>query len=112
MWLIDAEELILKHSYMLTECEHGAFPMVVDVDDICNAPAVEAEPVKHAHWEIKKTGQRFARCSACGRYIRVQTTGNKETERFYMCPDEMHYCPHCGAKMGSVIESVEGGKHE
>ena len=70
-------------------------------EDIINkAKTIDAEPVKHAHWEIEKTVYaRFARCSSCGMHIRIPTTGHKESERFYLYPDEMHYCPHCGAKM-------------
>ena len=61
---------------------------------------------KHAHWEIEKTVYaRFARCSACGMHIRIPTTGHKANERFYLYPDEMHYCPHCGAKMDEEMEN-------
>ena len=59
------------------------------VDIIADAPAVEAEPVKHGRWERQKYygGVRkgiVARiiCSECG-------YPNEKT----------NYCPNCGAKM-------------
>ena len=68
---------------------------------------IDAEPVKRAHWEIEKTAYaRFARCSACGIYIRIPTTGHKKSERYYLYPDEMHYCPSCGAEMYEEKENT------
>lgn len=69
MRLIDADELI-KHACRSTEWSHGEHPMVVEVDDIDDAPTVDAEPVKHAHWipDESETGEgsNTYKCSACG----------------------------------------------
>jgi hypothetical protein len=68
------------------------------MDALENAPAVEAEPVVHAHW-IKHTvaGEDFfgspvlkvwaCNCSACG------LNGGEEFPR----------CPHCGAHMDEEV---------
>lgn len=94
MRLIDADELI-KHACRSTEWSHGEHPMVVEVDDIDDAPTVDAEPVKHGVW--------FGTvCSCCG----------KSTSDSYDC----EYCPHCGAKMVEYedyeSESGEGENHD
>ena len=63
-------------------------------------PTIDAVPAVHAHWEIENTVYaRFARCPVCGIHIRIPTTGHKESERFYLYPGEMRYCPKCGAMM-------------
>lgn len=89
MRLIDADELI-KQACRSTEWSHGEHPMVIEADDIDDAPTVDAEPVKHAHWVI--IDQQDAnekpdfRCSSC----------------FLISPlrGYTRYCPNCGAKMG------------
>lgn len=62
---------------------------VVDVEDIENAPSIDAKPVIHAYWvddpaykEPRKNG-KYPYCSSC-----VTTACTKHI-----------YCPHCGAKM-------------
>ena len=94
MRLIDADELI-KHACRSTEWSHGEHPMVVEVDDIDDAPTVDAEPVKHGVW--------FGTvCSCCG----------ASTSFSYDC----EYCPHCGEKMVEYedyeSESGEGENHD
>lgn len=58
---------------------------VVLVDDIDNAPTIEAKPVIHAHW-LPGPGE-WKECSHC------------HEEEFL--PDLQHsnYCPNCGATM-------------
>lgn len=59
-----------------------------------NAPAVEAEPVVHAHWEQYTDEDEdwgdlpYFKCSACGT---VELTGRKR-------------CPECGAHMDEQLE--------
>jgi DNA-directed RNA polymerase subunit RPC12/RpoP len=71
---------------------------VVFVDDIENAPTVDAVEVVHGRWEQV---QRWAtkakyRCSVCGREIMSATKVNIE---------KYPYC-HCGAKMDGGNEDV------
>ena len=88
MRLIDADELI-KQACRSTEWSHGEHPMVIETDDIDDAPTVDAEPVKHAHvvWKRKNIIYQTQCCSNCHR-------------TFISRPDEaIEFCPHCGAKM-------------
>ena len=58
---------------------------VVLVEDIVNAPTVDAEPVRHGRW-IDNNNKTWS-CSICQSWI----------------PDEQHsyarHCLHCGARM-------------
>lgn len=61
------------------------------VDGImCNAPAMDAEPVRHGHW-IRK-GLRW-HCSACG-------NGAFKSDFVFGA----RYCPICGARMDEEME--------
>ena len=88
MRLIDADELI-KHACRSTEWSHGEHPMVVEVDDIDDAPTVDADPVKHAHWIIIASQDVNEKpdfiCSSC--YCISPVRGYTR------------YCPNCGAMM-------------
>ena len=55
-------------------------------DAIRNAPTVDAEPVRHAHWILHPeiaVGDPDKECSACGAMSLIWS----------------HYCHACGAKM-------------
>lgn len=59
---------------------------VVTRTDIVMAPAVDAEPVRHARWLDDDRYFRYGeRCSACA----SGSTGNGRNK----------YCPNCGARM-------------
>ena len=66
--------------------EHNHFRILVN-----NAPAVDAEPVRHGQWEPMpvSSGRDSWRCSECGRRAR----GKREN---------LPYC-HCGAKMDAEV---------
>lgn len=51
-----------------------------------NAPTIDAEPVRHGRWADEDNGRWV--CTLCGSWYIVDSNGY------------MHYCPHCGAKMG------------
>ena len=52
-------------------------------------PIVDAEPVRHEHWEEHKDYPGLAYlCSGCG----------------YFTTDRSYYCPRCGAKMDEAEE--------
>ena len=64
---------------------------------LSDAPTVEAEPVRHGHWDYIE--EYFAdrwwntyQCSACGH------------QEDFEEPHRMKYCPECGAKMEGVTE--------
>lgn len=102
MRLIDAdsiqEELAVMILYLAGTPKGECIEYAHDLIDA--QPTIDAVPAVHAHWEIENTAYaRFARCPVCGIHIRIPTTGHKESERFYLYPDEMHYCPNCGARM-------------
>ena len=61
---------------------------------IDGAPTIEAEPVRHGHWEMKEDPYMFfseiPTCSVCGCIPKMR---NKTA-----------YCSNCGAKMDEVSE--------
>lgn len=61
------------------------------VDMLKEAPVIEAEPVRHGHWDDSFDGITLY-CSVCG----------MSHNCINRTPD---YCPHCGAKM-------EGGAND
>ena len=86
MRLIDAEKLEKYKAdccISLTEWQEGwndAINMIID-----ETPTVDAEPVRHGHWNKYPTtdGWDIAECSECGHCGII----------------EHNYCPDCGAKM-------------
>ena len=64
------------------------------VDMLKEAPAIEAEPVRHGKWQLNPNGiydNNTWVCSVCGEPWML-IDGSPE-ENF------MHYCPQCGARM-------------
>ena len=90
MRLIDADKLRLSYWVSPTSTVSTAgqyyFYDQVEVD---NAPTIEAEPIRHGHWEIIYNNNiPYAyRCSLCG------------TTRI----DNGNYCPNCGAAMDERV---------
>lgn len=65
---------------------------------IDKVPTVDAEPVRHGHWEWHEDACDYF-CSNCKRFV-------------YNCSleivsGEYQYCPHCGAKMDEVEDAKE-----
>lgn len=69
---------------------------------IRNAPAVDAEPVRHGRWVCKTMPSLddVYYCSVCG----AEAIGYDGYDGRYYSEDS-DYCPHCGAKM-------DGGNEE
>lgn len=66
-----------------------------------NAPAVDAEPVRHGRWIMR--GGRF-RCSECDAVALQKDeggTGGFSHEYVYV---KSSYCPNCGAKMDAEVK--------
>lgn len=95
MRLIDADELI-KQACRSTEWSHGEHPMVIETDDIDDAPTVDAEPVKHAHWIEHRTnsGNMHYKCSHCGKEV-----------AYPYAKKRWKYCIECGANMDEEEEN-------
>lgn len=102
MRLIDADELLkkaYKSDWEWHDRLHTEKQKVVDVEDIDEAPTIEAEPVRHGHWiHCPEEDENAWRCSEC--------TGG------WLLPDgetpeanNMRFCHRCGARM-------DGGKNE
>lgn len=78
---------LLKKKTRMTEYDEtglGVHVIVVRADYIANAPAVDAEPVRHGEWRrYPECG--VTRCSVCDWSIEECFSSN--------------YCPNCGARM-------------
>lgn len=91
--LIDADALYEHTHYDDFET------LIVDYEDIKNAPTVDAEPVRHGEW-VKMRGMMppeymgLKECSLCGWHI--NPIGRSAFEKH---ESEFRYCSHCGAKM-------------
>ena len=85
--LIDANALrkkaTLRHGYDF----QGIFVKVQDIDD---APTVDAVEVVHGRWEKAPHQYGFLRCSKCNDVYISDT---------WLCDGKWNYCPNCGAKM-------------
>lgn len=92
MRLIDADKLMEKSycAYIMDNCYDNCYlrECVVDVADIKVAPTIEAEPVRHGHWE-ESCNELDKYCSECKEVC--GTIYERE-----------NYCPNCGAKMEEV----------
>lgn len=79
-------DLIERDAVIWITAETGALETQRRVKEL---PAVEAEPVRHAHW----TNDTF--CSDCKRFpvdVSVSISNQELTKHFSRCP-------HCGARM-------------
>lgn len=84
MRLIDADSLKLN-----AWPERYTGEGIVYVEDIDNAPTVEAVEVKHGRWEKASETMPIYRCSVC-----------KERNLFKNGDNVLsNYCPNCGADM-------------
>lgn len=88
---------LISREALIKEIEHGKHPEFYDGQDIAdwqmrcieNAPAVDAEPVKHGRWEDMCRG-KVRVCSCCKHHF--DNTCND-------IDGEWIFCPTCGAKM-------------
>lgn len=101
MILIDMEVLYDTIMQQVGKCRIKIFDPSVNLilQDIRNAPVIEAEFVRHGHWTEEKTGSglfdyRF-QCSECKGYT--------PDKAYTIAPD---FCPNCGAKMDGGKENV------
>lgn len=82
MRLIDADAIkrrvVIGGSEQCKKCA-----LVEMLDEIENAPTVEAEPIRQGHWKTNVYASQVVVCSFCNNTSLVPTT----------------YCSNCGAKM-------------
>lgn len=62
---------------------------------IANRPAVEAEPVRHGTWEMRRATLKTDFATMTGTYPTCSLCGHAEFGVDKATP----YCPYCGAKM-------------
>ena len=97
--LIDADALIPQMESDASEIEDPIASMFTyaAINDIKHAPTVEAEPVRHGHWEFGENeyGDDGYYCSACHGHV----VWKYDTESIDFIK-EYNYCPFCCAKMG------------
>ena len=84
MRLIDADAL-LKH-----KSDHET----ISTHLIWNAPTVDAEPVRHGHWQITDAYPHNVHCSVCHKRFAQTHWGVWEDGSL-----PRNYCPNCGADM-------------
>ena len=107
MRLIDADVIVVPSDFRV-EHFHDRIEDKVAYDLGCavrelldEQPTVDAEPVRHGHWDNKIIDARYdvphtvARCSNCKGKIWVYV-------EYYVV--KYPYCPMCGAKMDEVKE--------
>ena len=93
MRLIDADKLIELFTPYISEDKKVVYqPRSLKIDDIKNAPTINAVPVRHGKWIYKGIRGRFPAC-ACSE------CGNVENADWAILGDNVNYCPNCGAKM-------------
>lgn len=62
---------------------------------IANRPIVDAEPVRHGTWEMRRTALQTDHATLLGTYPTCNQCGHVESAVDKTTP----YCPICGAKM-------------
>lgn len=79
---------------------HSEFIMYSDdvKQIIADAPAVDAEPVRHAYWEVKQ--EDSLQCSACHERWAIRDRG--EFIEFEV-QEDLKWCPSCGARMDAEV---------
>lgn len=89
---IDRDEL-LKKQYNASRFSLPEFAeMVVDVQDIEDAPAADVAPVTKGWW-VEYPRPHYFKCSECKYTVPYAKAMSFNGKRQY------NYCPHCGAKM-------------
>lgn len=102
--LIDAEKFLSDNS-IYADCEFDHPKYQETLREIVNiAPTVDAVPVEHGHWIIKRSpsGAKYSVCSECETYVTYSDDKNSLRKLNF---DGAKYCPNCGARM---IESDNG----
>ena len=91
MRLIDADELleVLARNCVFFGDNNEELSWDIIEDSINEGTTIEAEPIRHAHWNMKPSG--YGVCSNCGK-------GELDVGAVWS-----NYCPYCGAAMDEAI---------
>lgn len=99
---------LISRAALIKEIENGKHPEFYDGQDIANwqmqciknAPAVDAEPVRHGKWiydpDANDWGIGGYVCSECHAKNENLPCGKVANPMMFV---GTKYCPHCGAKM-------------
>ena len=97
----DAVIKILNNSRSI-RARDGAGGVWIDlldaIGEIERVPAVEAEPVQHGTWEMRRATLKTDFATLTGTYPTCNLCGHVE----YGVDKSTPYCPGCGAKMDGV----------
>lgn len=79
---------------------------IADWQEKCikDAPAVDAEPVRHGKWLF--SDYDYFTCSVCGGQYFTGADSTKDAKTMLENNDYYPYCPHCGARMDGGNERV------
>lgn len=83
----------MKYGNETVEQQHNSYStlMLYEIADMIeDAPAVDAEPVRHGRWEKAPQFTFMLRCSECK---------DVYVEDDWLVGHKWRYCPGCGAKM-------------
>ena len=105
MRLIDADAFVAWIESVMTKEELSpAAAMVLSLVEgklVIDTPKVDAEPVRHGHWEQPDYMAKLLEvqvCSVCSGAVKI-------TDALYGAV--LNYCPHCGAKMDEEEKDCE-----
>ncbi len=79
-------------------------PPMEAIDEIRCLPAVDAEPVRHAHWVHCKGKSNLWYCSGCGEKIIYNPTRKTYGTNKKAVHEVNKRCRSCGAKMGAEVK--------
>ena len=103
MRLIDADELIEIAHEMIQEdpdALNGGYSYdAVTVEEINEAPTVEAVPVVHGEWLDFYGDYSTAECDRCAECYEVSPDSEPKKEYFEAFKQCYNFCPNCGADM-------------
>ena len=109
MRLIDAdalEDVLVNHGFCFcNESDYSdgvAAGFLLAINDVIEAPTIEAEPVRHGKWIGKPIRHGEWIGKPIGGYSRVRCSVCDDV--FLENNGKWNYCPHCGAKMDEVEE--------
>lgn len=111
MRLIDADALqqifnetstgLLSLQEMSKDTEHMVRAFLMTTEMIHDAPTIDAEPVRHGHWEHVR-GVRVDEIVQCS-----NPACRKETYAAAIFVRYGRYCPYCGAKMDEEVSDAD-----